>query len=188
MKKKNGQTPDRSEPGMKLLSSIAATLFTILAAAFSAHCCLGLQSQALGPATASEPALPDGKGKTELKNTCSQCHALNVIAQKRRTKQEWSTIVDQMQERGAQATDEQVDLIIGYLAAHFGQLIYINQASAEGIQDAFAMTPQEAAAMLQYRRENGNFKNLDDLLNMPGVDAQKIREQSDNIVFGSNAP
>jgi competence ComEA-like helix-hairpin-helix protein len=185
MEKKNEQTPDRLEPRMRLLSSIAATLFTLLAAAFPAHCCLGLQPQAPGPVSGSEPVLPDGKGKTELKNTCSQCHALNVIAQKRRTKQEWSTIVDQMQERGAQATDEQVDLIIGYLAAHFGKLIYINQASAEDIQDAFAMTPQEAAAMLKYRQESGNFKNLDDLLNMPGVDAQKIRKQSDNIVFGA---
>ncbi len=45
------------------------------------------------------------------------------------------------------------------------------------------MTPQEAAALVKYRQENGNFKNLDDLLKVPGVDANKIQEQSSNIVF-----
>jgi competence ComEA-like helix-hairpin-helix protein len=88
-----------------------------------------------------------------------------------------------MQERGAQATDDQVELIVNYLAAHFGKLIYINEAPVEILEDAFAMTPQEAAALVKYRRDNGNFKNLDALLKVPGVDTNKIQEQSGNIVF-----
>jgi competence ComEA-like helix-hairpin-helix protein len=88
-----------------------------------------------------------------------------------------------MQERGAEVTDEQARLIVDYLAAHFGPLIYINSAPAEALQDVLALTPQEAAALIKYRQESGNFKNLDDLLKAHGVDAKKIQEQSGNIVF-----
>jgi DNA uptake protein ComE-like DNA-binding protein len=50
------------------------------------------------------------------------------------------------------------------------------------------MTPQEATVLTKYRQENGNFKNLDDLLKVPGVDVKKIQEQSSNIVFDTNTP
>jgi competence ComEA-like helix-hairpin-helix protein len=142
-------------------------------------------AQTPGPPTASVPMLADGTGKTEVINTCSQCHSLDVLTPKRQTQEEWAETVNQMQERGAQATDDQVELIVNYLAAHFGKLIYINEAPVETLQDALAMTPQEATALVKYRREDGNFKNLDDLLKMPGVDAKKIQEQSGNIVFDS---
>jgi DNA uptake protein ComE-like DNA-binding protein len=42
--------------------------------------------------------------------------------------------------------------------------------------------------LVKYRQENGNFKNLDALLKMPGVDTKKIQEQSGNIVFDAKAP
>jgi competence protein ComEA len=72
---------------------------------------------------------------------------------------------------------------VDYLAAHFGKLIYINAAPAEALQDAFAITPQEAALLIRYRQENGNFKNLNDLLKVPGLNAKKIQEQAGSIVF-----
>jgi glucose dehydrogenase/DNA uptake protein ComE-like DNA-binding protein/plastocyanin len=145
-------------------------------------------AQAPGPSIASVSILPDSTGKTEVINTCSQCHSLDVLTSKRQTKEEWAETVNQMQERGAQATDDQVELIVNYLAAHFGKLIHINEAPVETLEDALAMTPQEAAALVKYRQENGNFKNLDALLKMPGVDTKKIQEQSGNIVFDAKVP
>jgi competence protein ComEA len=93
-----------------------------------------------------------------------------------------------MQERGAEVTDEQAGLIVDYLAAHFGKLVYINTAPAEALQDVLSLTPQEAALLIKYRQENGNFKNLDDLLKVPGMDANKIQQQSSNIVFDAKTP
>ena len=93
-----------------------------------------------------------------------------------------------MQEKGAQATDEQIDLIEDYLAAHFGKPIYVNTDSVEALQNALSLTPQEAAALAKYRQVNGNFRNLDDLLKVPGVDAKKIQEQCGNIMFDLNVP
>ena len=175
---------------MKSLNNVAVTLLTISAIIYIPCVVSGQDAPAPAPsaAPASNPALPDGKGKAELMNTCTQCHALSQITQKRLTKDEWSTTVDQMQERGAQATDEQIDLILDYLAAHFGKPIYVNTAPVETLQDAFAMTPQEAAVLVKYRQENGNFKTLDDLLKIPGIDARKIQDQSGNIVFDSKTP
>jgi competence ComEA-like helix-hairpin-helix protein len=145
-------------------------------------------AQAPGAVAASASALPGGKGKTDLMSTCTQCHGLDLITQKRQTREQWSTTVDQMQERGAEVTDEQAVLIVEYLAAHFGKLIYINTAPAQALQDLLSMTPQEATALTKYRQENGNFKNLDDLLKVPGVDVKKIQEQSGNIAFDANTP
>jgi competence ComEA-like helix-hairpin-helix protein len=136
----------------------------------------------------SNSTLPGGNGKTELMSTCTQCHALNVITQKRQTREDWLTTVNQMQERGAEVTDEQAGLIVDYLAAHFGKLVYINTAPAEALQDVLSLTPQEAALLIKYRQENGNFKNLDDLLKVPGMDANKIQQQSSNIVFDAKTP
>jgi competence protein ComEA len=93
-----------------------------------------------------------------------------------------------MQQRGAQATDEQFDLILDYLAAHLGKPIYINTESADMLQAALSLTSQEAAAVIKYRQDNGNFRNLDDLLKVPGVDTKKIQEQSGNILFDAKAP
>jgi DNA uptake protein ComE-like DNA-binding protein len=42
--------------------------------------------------------------------------------------------------------------------------------------------------LVKYRQENGNFKNLVDLLKARGVDANKIQEQRGNIVFDSKTP
>jgi competence ComEA-like helix-hairpin-helix protein len=135
------------------------------------------------PRAAAPPA--STKGEIALRSTCAQCHGLNLITEKRQTREQWSTTVDQMQERGAEVTDEQAGLIVDYLAAHFGKPIHINTASVEALQDLLSMTSQEATVLIKYRQDNGAFKNLDDLLKVPGLDAKKIQEQSGNIVFDS---
>ena len=77
---------------------------------------------ALFPAT-SVPAqdLPDGAGKELVANVCTKCHELSRITSKKRTKEEWSDTVDKMAKNGAKATDEEFDMIVGYLAKYFGK-------------------------------------------------------------------
>jgi hypothetical protein len=66
------------------------------------------------------PALPDGPGKPEVERACSQCHALETVVQQRRTRSQWEAKIDAMIAKGAKVSDEDFDLIAGYLAAHFG--------------------------------------------------------------------
>ena len=70
----------------------------------------------------AQSELPDGKGKDVVLRVCAaECHGVEPIAAERRSKQGWSNIVDAMISRGAKATDEEIDAIIDYLAAHFGR-------------------------------------------------------------------
>ena len=65
--------------------------------------------------------LPDGAGKDLVMNVCTVCHDLMRITSKRKTKEEWNDIVDQMATKGAKASDEQFDTIVNYLAKNFGK-------------------------------------------------------------------
>jgi competence ComEA-like helix-hairpin-helix protein len=90
--------------------------------------------------------------------------------------------------RRSEVTDEQAGLKRKLSPANLGPLIYINTAFAEALRDGLAIPPQEASVLVKYRQENGNFKNLVDLLKARGVDANKIQEQRGNIVFDSKTP
>src|SRR5438128_172955 len=84
---------------------------------------------AAAPIHAQAPgALPPGEGRDLVAVVCSQCHGLNTIMQIRdgsagwkRQKTEWDGIVANMVTRGAQATPEERQTIVSYLAAQFGE-------------------------------------------------------------------
>ena len=65
--------------------------------------------------------LPPGKGKAIVQRTCTSCHALKVVTTKRASKEQWSTLVDQMMSKGADLQDDEVDIVVDYLAKNFGR-------------------------------------------------------------------
>lgn len=72
-------------------------------------------------AAASSPAsLPPGKGKAIVQRTCVSCHALKVVTTKRATKEQWSAVINLMLAKGADLDDDEVDVVVDYLAKHFG--------------------------------------------------------------------
>lgn len=66
-------------------------------------------------------SLPPGPGKELVETHCSLCHDLSRIVSQPRTRPEWERITKDMMARGAQATDQQVQTIVSYLAAQFGK-------------------------------------------------------------------
>ena len=68
-----------------------------------------------------QKTFPDGKGKAEFERICSTCHDLETSTNAKRTKTEWAGVIDDMQTRGATGTDDEMNLIINYLAANFGK-------------------------------------------------------------------
>src|SRR5271165_2145226 len=64
--------------------------------------------------------LPPGKGKAIIQRTCISCHALKVVTAKRASKEQWSALVDQMMSRGADLEDDEVEIVVDYLARKFG--------------------------------------------------------------------
>jgi competence protein ComEA len=88
--------------------------------------------------------------------------------------------------RGAEGTDEEFDLVVKYLAKNFpegGAKVSVNKAAAKDLATALSLSEKDAGAIVSYRQEHGNFKDLSDLKKVPGVDAQKIDAAKDKISF-----
>jgi mono/diheme cytochrome c family protein len=69
---------------------------------------------------ANVASLPPGKGKAIVQRDCKGCHTLKVITSKRASREQWSTVVDQMVSRGADVPDEEIETVVDYLAKNFG--------------------------------------------------------------------
>jgi sulfite dehydrogenase (cytochrome) subunit B len=67
-----------------------------------------------------DSGLPPGDGRDIVAATCSQCHSLNAVTQLREGKAAWRHQIYDMIERGAQVSPSEIDVMVNYLAAHFG--------------------------------------------------------------------
>jgi competence protein ComEA len=88
-----------------------------------------------------------------------------------------------MVSRGAEGTDEDVNSVIGYLARNFGKPVNINTSTAKEIEAGLSFTAAQAVLLVQYRTDKGPFKTYEDLLKVPGLDADLLEEQKKNILF-----
>ncbi len=88
-------------------------------------------------------------------------------------------------QRGGGNAPEELDAIINYLTVNFGKpaKVNVNTAAAGEIEQGLGLTATEAAAVVQYRTKNGNFKTLDDLKKVDGVDAKKLDAAKDGRVL-----
>ena len=83
---------------------------------------------------------------------------------------------------GAEATDQEFDQILTYLAKHFSP-IRINKAVATDLASTLEVPAAVAEAIVAFREKNGEFKSLDDLTKVPGLDRGRIEAQKARIVF-----
>ncbi len=88
---------------------------------------------------------------------------------------------------GAQGSDDEFDAVLGYLSKNFGPEIpgpiNINKATTVDLQTALLLRRSEANALIAYRSKNGQFRSIDDLRGVPGVDFKKIQAKKSRIVF-----
>jgi competence protein ComEA len=102
--------------------------------------------------------------------------------------------------RGADIPDEDLESVVEYLAKNFGPTkepaagekdhdrnqpvnVNVNKASAAELGAELGLSPTEAAAIVAYREQNGNFKAWRELTNVPGIEATKIESNKDRLVF-----
>jgi cytochrome c5 len=90
--------------------------------------------QAAPPPAGSKPAgpdaLPEGKGKDLAQKYCTTCHAANMWTKQHHNQDEWSSVIDNMVSKGLAASDDELDIITAYLAAHFGPVKTAPQAAS----------------------------------------------------------
>jgi competence protein ComEA len=129
-------------------------------------------------------SLPEAPGKETFLMVCSMCHSPNAVIGKQGTKQWWQAKVTEMLQEVTDVPDSDVDTIVGYLAKSFPIVkINVNKASAKDLETGLELTTKESEAIVSYRESKGNFKTLDDLKKVPGLDAVKIESKKDRLDF-----
>ncbi len=134
------------------------------------------------PPTAAQDRFPETTGKSALLKVCGNCHTADSVVQSLKTRQEWSDVIDQMAHFGAEATEPEFDQILTYLVKHFSP-IKVNKATANDLEATLDVPAGVADAIVTRRTGNGEFKTVDDLKQVPGLDAGKVDAQRARIVF-----
>jgi competence ComEA-like helix-hairpin-helix protein len=103
------------------------------------------------------------------------------------TEERWGSVVDDMVSRGAVGTDDEIDQAIAYLTANFGpaapKKVNVNKAAAADLASGLGISAADADAIVHYRADKGNFRELQDLTKVPGIDAKKIESAKDRLEF-----
>jgi mono/diheme cytochrome c family protein len=76
-------------------------------------------TQVAGTQTKPVDPLPSGAGKPIVLKSCTTCHTLTVITTRRATEAEWTKTVNDMVNRGADLSDDEIDKVIDYLSTNF---------------------------------------------------------------------
>jgi competence ComEA-like helix-hairpin-helix protein len=141
----------------------------------------------VAPVTAASPqdvVLPDGKAKAIVQQACADCHGLEQLVDNPMSDVQWRATVEKMVRKGASVSPDQIDLVVDYLSTYFApRKINVNTATSQDLQNALKLTAAEADAIVQYRKANGNFKDLAGLGKVTSVDPKKIEAGKDLIEF-----
>ena len=126
--------------------------------------------------------LPEGKGKAPFLRACVGCHEIEVATRSRYTEAGWRRMVDTMVERGAELSEPETADVVAYLAKNFGKT-NVNQAAPAQLEEALGLPEKEARAIVAYRKQNGDIKNLDQLKSVAGVIPDRIQAKAAEIAF-----
>ncbi len=131
--------------------------------------------------------LPDGPGKEEAQKLCAGCHELEKSFSMDQDREGWQTTLDKMVAFGMKSTEKELGAVLEYLVKNFPAedvpKIDVNKAAAIDLESGLSLKRSQAAAIIEYRKKNGNFKTIEDLKKVPGVDAAKIETKKDRLIF-----
>ncbi len=130
---------------------------------------------------------PDGPGKQATLRVCGKCHAPELAVSLRQNRGGWEGTISKMAKMGMDANGDELGVILGYLTKNFAPAplapVNINTATSVDLESSLLLLKSQAAAIIQYRAGNGDFKSLDDLRKVPGLDFKKIEEKKARIIF-----
>jgi competence protein ComEA len=135
----------------------------------------------------AQPQLPDGPGKEETTKLCTQCHELARSLAPRQDREGWQATMAKMVGLGMKGTDQEIATVTAFLALHYPAPeippLNVNTATAIELESRLTLRRSQAAAVIAYREKNGNFKSIEDLKKVPGIDPEKFELKKDRIVF-----
>jgi len=136
---------------------------------------------------AEKSRLPEGPGKATTERVCGSCHGANILLSKRESRDGWNGIVEDMIQRGAKGTDDEFGEVVDYCVAHFAKgmpmRVNVNEGSAKEISNGLGIPAAQGTAIVEFRKANGSFKTVEDLLKVPGIDAKAVEAKKATIEF-----
>jgi competence protein ComEA len=138
-------------------------------------------------ASLASAQLPAGAGREETQKVCTTCHELERSVSLRQDRDGWKATINKMLGMGAQGTVEEFAAALEYLAAHYPANglppLNVNTAKAIDFEARLSLKRSESALVIKYRAEHGNFKSIEDLKKVPGVDVAKIEAKRASLVY-----
>jgi len=132
--------------------------------------------------------LPDGPGKATTQKVCGSCHGAELVLGRQEDREAWGSVVNDMIQRGATGTDDEFYEVVDYLATNFSKTspvikINVNKATAKDLEGALRLSAKQAAAIVHQREEKGDFKSIEDLKKVPGIDSAKIEANKNRLAY-----
>ena len=83
---------------------------------------------------------------------------------------------------GANATADQLKAVMRVLLRTLTR-VNVNTAKASQLPLVLDIDEATARAVVKYRSDHGDFKSLEDLKKVPGIDSAKLEARKDRVVF-----
>ena len=176
-----------------LASSVVGGGLFVFAVIMSTTVTVTAQQTALSPPSSStvHPEMPDGPGKALVLRACTKCHVITQTTNQHKDNDEWTATITKMIGYGAVGTDDEFETILTYLTENYGPdtpvlphiTTEVNKETAAQLARHLGISDRDAKAIVNFREENGNFKSIDDLKKVPGIDKKKIDDKKDDLRF-----
>jgi competence protein ComEA len=131
--------------------------------------------------------MPDGPGREEVQKLCSDCHELARSVSLRQDRDGWKTTINKMISLGAQGMEQEFAAALDYLSSQYPAeampRLNVNKAKAIDIESRLSLRRSQSAAVIEYRAKHGDFKSIEDLKKVPGIDPAKIDAKKDILEF-----
>lgn len=135
-------------------------------------------AQAPDPKSVAASAAADLK---DFERVCGACHNTSLVSDIR-TEPEWEETIETMVSVGANATADQLKAVMRVLLRTLTR-VNVNTAKASQLPLVLDIDEATARAVVKYRSDHGDFKSLDDLKKVPGIDSAKLEARKDRVVF-----
>lgn len=145
---------------------------------------------AAAPRALAAPPAPDSavsppslieREHASLQAVCARCHNLQIVMDTPMSYDAWHDTVQKMIDRGADATDDQLQDIMNYLYRTM-TTIDVNSAGVDELSTVLD-APEVVVKAVIARRKTRRFTGLDDLKTVPGIDAAKLDAKSRLLFF-----
>ena len=143
---------------------------------------------ALRPADAAFPPqaqvekLPDVPGKALVEQVCATCHGVDLLVPTSRTVTQWRDTIGAMKTAGAKASDEEWKTILDYIMGNLA-FLNVNKATVDDVRLVFGISEKVAQTVVAARDEQGGFRMIEDLKQIPDLDQQRIESLKARLNF-----